>query len=208
MGASNEKVNTQRSAECEKDDIQIFPTDDDRLKLLGEIFSNESSRKILTLLLEKELTVMGISKDSGFSSNLIIHHLKKMVDTDVVTITKESTNSRGRPLKFYRAKPAIVILSKDAANRASSSKSLKKTLGKITRFTAIGLTGVVAWILAYSPQDPLESAAKYPRPILPHYMTPIEPQVQSGEFVFAILITASVMFAGFLITRMIKRFRK
>ena len=208
MGTSNEKANTQRSAECEKDDIQIFPTDDDRLKLLGEIFSNESSRKILMLLLEKELTMMDISKDSGLSLNLITHHLKKMVDTEIVTITKESKNSRGRPLRFYRAKPAIVILSKDVANFTNTSKSLKKTLGKITRFTAIGMAGALAWILAYSPQDPLESAAKYPRPTLPPYLTPIEPQVQSGEFVFAIFITTSVMVAGFLITRMIKRFRK
>ena len=208
MGANKEKADTQRSAEYEKDDIQIFPTDDNRLKLLGEIFSNESSRKVLTLLLEKELTVMDISKDSGLSPNLIIHHLKKMINTEIVTITKESRNSRGRPLRFYRAKSAIVILSKDAANRANTSKSLKKTLGKITRFVSIGLAGVFTWILAYSPQDPLESAAKYPRPTLPSYMTPIEPQVQSGEFVFAIVITASVVIAGFLITLMIKRFRK
>ena len=67
MGANKEKADTQRSAEYEKDDIQIFPTDDNRLKLLGEIFSNESSRKVLTLLLEKELTVMDISKQSVLS---------------------------------------------------------------------------------------------------------------------------------------------
>ncbi|MGY5148039.1 MAG: ArsR/SmtB family transcription factor [Candidatus Nitrosopumilus sp. bin_7KS] len=205
MGTNNEKANTQSSVEYEKDAIQIFPTDDDRLKLLGEVFSNESSRKILMLLSEKEFTIMDISKDSGLSPNLIIHHLKKMVDTEIVTITKESTNSRGRPLRFYRAKPAIVILSKDAANHANTSKSLKKTLGKITRFASIGLAGVFTWILAYSPHDPLESAAKYPRPILPPYMTSIEPQVQSGEFVFAIVITASVVVAGLMINRMVKR---
>ena len=172
MVTSKKKADVQNYAEYEKDDIRIFPTDDSRLKSLGEIFSNESSRKILTLLLEKELTVMGISKDSGLSPNLIIHHLKKMIDTEIVTMTKESTNSRGRPLRFYRAKAAIVILSKDVANRASSRKSLKKALGKITRFASVGLAGALAWILAYSPHDPLESAAKYPRPILPSYLTP------------------------------------
>jgi len=208
MGTSKKKADAQNYAEYEKDNIRIFPTDDSRLKSLGEIFSNESSRKILTLLSGNELTVMGISKDSGLSPNLIIHHLKKMVDTEIVTVTKESTNSRGRPLRFYRAKDAIVVLSKDAVNRASSSKSLKKTLGKITRFTSVGLAGVIAWILAYSPHDPLESAVKYPRPTLPPYLTPIEPQVQSGEFVFAVAMTASVVIAGLVINHMVHRNRK
>lgn len=208
MGTSKKKADTQNYAEYKKDNIRIFPTDDSRLKSLGEIFSNESSRKILTLLLEKEFTVMDISKDSGLSPNLIIHHLKKMVDTEIVTVTKESTNSRGRPLRFYRAKAAIVVLSKDAANRAGSSKSLKKTLGKITRFTYVGLAGVLAWILAYSPHDTLESAVKYPQPTLPPYLTPIEPQVQSGEFAFAIAITVSVVVAGLVINHMVQQNRK
>ena len=208
MVTDKKKTDMQRSAEYEKEDMKIFSTDDNRLKLLGEIFSRESSRKILTLLLEKELTVMDISKDSGIFPNLIIHHLKKMIDTDIVTVTKESTNSRGRPLKFYRAKPAIVILSKDAANRANANKSLKKILGKITRLASVGLAGMFTWILIRSPYDPLESAAKYPRPTLSPYMDPIESQVQSGDFVFAIAMTASVMVTVFLITCMIKRIRK
>ena len=208
MKVGSKKLDKQTPIEPTENNIQVFPTNDDRLKFLGEIFSNKSSKKILTLLLEKELTIMEISKETGISANLIIHHIKKMIDSDVVTITKESTNSRGRPLRFYRAKPAIIILSKDAANRANTSKLLKKTLGKITRFTSIVLAGMLTWILAYSPQDPLGSAAKYPRPTLSPYMTPIEPHVQSGEFVFAIAMTASVMVAGFLITHMIKQFRK
>ena len=52
MGTSKKKEDAQNYAEYEKDNIRIFPTDDSRLKSLGEIFSNESSRKILTLLFE------------------------------------------------------------------------------------------------------------------------------------------------------------
>lgn len=208
MKAGRKKLDKQTQIEFVENNVQVFSTNDDRLKFLGEIFSNDSSRKILTILFEKELTIMEISKETGISANLIIHHIKKMINSDVVTITKESTNSRGRPLRFYRAKSAIVILSKDEANRANTSKSLQKTLGKITRFTSIGLAGMFTWIFANSSHFVLDSASKYPRPTLTPYMTPIEPQVQSVEFVFAIVITVSVVVAGLAINHMFKRIRK
>jgi vacuolar-type H+-ATPase subunit F/Vma7 len=190
-----------------KDGVQVFSTDDSRLKLLGEVFSNESSRKILSLLLEKESTIMEISKECEISVNLTIHHLKKMVDSGIVVITKETTNSRGRPLRFYRAKPAIVILPPEAAARASKSKSLQKTLGKIIRFGSIGLVGMFTWVFTSSTHSLLETALKYPRPTLPPYMTPIEPQ-SSGDLVFATVITASVVVAGILINHIFKRIRR
>jgi hypothetical protein len=174
--------------------IQVFPSDDNRLKNLGEIFSNESSRKILTLLLEKELTIMDISNESGISANLIIHHLKKMISSDIATITKETTNSRGRPLRYYRAKSAIVIVSKDAVNRAKTSKSLRKILENITRFSVIGIAGIFTWIITNS-HDALESASKYPRPTLPPYLTLIEPQ-SAGELFYSAIVVAGVIAAG------------
>lgn len=194
----------------QKDVIQIFPSNDDRLKILGEVFSNESSRKILTLLLEKELTIMNISKDTGISPSLIIHHLKKMVHSDIVTITRETTNSRGHSLRFYRAKSAIVIVSKDAINRAKTSKSLRVTLERLTRFSAVGLAGIFTWIISSS-QHSLESTLKYPHPTLPPYMSPIEPQI-GGEFLYSITVVSGVITAGlainYVIPKLIKKRRQ
>ncbi len=191
---ADDKSDKETLVEYQDQSIQVFPSDDSRLKNLGEIFSNESSRKILTLLLEKELTITDISNESGISVNLIIHHLKKMISSDIVTITKETTNSRGRPLRYYRAKSAIVIVSKDAVNRARTSKSLRKTLENITRFSVIGIAGIFTWIITNS-HDALESASKYPRPTLPPYLTPIEPQ-SGGEFFYSAIVVAGVIAAG------------
>ncbi len=187
----------------EEQNFQIFPNDDDRLKILGEVFSNESSRKILTLLLDKELTVMEISKESGISANLIIYHLKKMVSSDIVSITKETKNTRGRPLRYYRAKSAIVIASKDALNHSKIKKSLRKTLEGISRFSVVGIAGVLAWTITNS-HSALELAFKYPRPTLPPFMAPVGPQ--SGGDVFSPAITvAGVVTAGLLINYFIPK---
>ena len=175
--------------------IQVFPTNDIRLKILGEIFSNESSRKILTLLFDKELTIMGISKESGVSVSLVAHHLKKMVESEIVDITKELKNSRGRPLRFYRAKPAIIVVSKDTKDRVLKSKSLKKIIFKITRFSVIGVIGLFTWI--FSNGQVVDTAFKYPRPTLPPYMTAIEPQY--GNDIFMSLIITSLVVGSCLV---------
>lgn len=192
-----------------ENNIQIFPTTDDRLKQLGEIFSNNSSREILSLLMYKEMTVMQISKESGISANLVIHHLKKMLHSDIVTITRQSKNSRGNPLRFYRAKRAIVILGKNAACRADKNKSLRNVLGKITKLGAIGIAGAFTWIITNS-HHALESAFKYPRPALPPYMTPIEPQSSYG-ILFPVLATVGIVIFGIVLScylpKIIRKFK-
>jgi len=201
--SAKDQASSKQNRKNTQDNILVFPTDDHRLKILGEIFSNESSRKILSLLLEKELTIMNISKETGISANLIIHHLKKMINSGIVSITKESTNSRGHALRFYRAKSAVVIVSKDAANRATTSKSLRNTLESITRFSMVGLAGIFTGIITNS-QSSLESAFKNPRPTLPPYMTPIEPQL-GGDILMPVLITLSVIVTSLTISHFIPK---
>lgn len=185
---------------------QVFPSTDDRLKSLGEILGNSTSRAILSLLLEKEMTIMQISKESKIPANLVMYHLKKLIHSDVVTITKQSKNSRGHPLRFYRAKSAIVILAKDAVYRANKSKSFWNVLERITRFSAIGIAGAFTWIITNS-HLALESIFKYPRPTLPPYMAPIEPQT-SNEFLLPLIVTSGIVIFGFLLNHYLPKIIK
>lgn len=204
MTSEDFELNTKNSQM--QDNIEVFSTSDERLKILGQIFSNESSRKILTLLLEKELTIMNISNESGISANLIMHHLKKMINSNIVSVTRETTNSRGHPLRFYRAKPAIVILSKDSLRDAKTRKSLRNALANITRFSAVGIAGIFIWILTNS-QTALESAFKYPRPTLPPYMNPIEPQlgVDFVSFLAVGVVVSAGITLSYFIPKLIKK---
>lgn len=195
------KVDEERCTEMAEpeNNTQIFSTNDERLKFLGEILGNESSRKILTLLIAKESTIMNISIELNLSPNLIIHHLKKMIQSGIVTVIKESVNKRGRPLRFYRAKQSILIFSKDAHERAKKSKSLLKTVTRIARFTAIGLAGVFTWMTTAT--NPLDVALKYPRPGLPPYMDPIESFVSPAEFIFPFTMAAIAIIVGLVINK-------
>jgi len=188
-----------------KNNLMIFSSDDDRLKFLGEVFGNSTSRTILTLLIEKDMTVMEIAKETGLKPNLIMHHLNKMMQAEIVTITKKTTNSRGHLMKHYRAKPVIMMFSKNYAQRAQKSKSLFRIIKRITRFASIGFAGALTWMIT-SPEG--NTAFKYPKTTLPPYMTPIEVTSYSSELVFAITVTLSVVIAGLVIERIFSVLRK
>ena len=188
-----------------KNNMAVFSSDDDRLKFLGEVFGNSTSRTILSLLIEQDMTVMEIAKKTGIKPNLIMHHLNKMMHTEVVTITKKTINSRGHLMKHYKAKPAIMMFSKNHAKRAQKSKSLFRIIKRITRFASIGFAGALTWMIT-NPQG--NTAFKYPKTTLPPYMTPIEVTSYWGEFVFAITITMSVVIAGIVIERIFSRLKK
>ena len=171
----------------------VFSSEDQRLKILGEIFGNSTSRGIVTALIEDELTAMQISDKLGLNLNLVMYHLDKMMLLQIILVTKRTKNSRGHQVKHYRAKQAVMIFSKKAKDRAEKSKMFSDMVKRITRFSVIGIAGISTWFVTnISIQgdritNSLDSALKYPRPTLSPYMTPIEPQSGVDTFIPIIL---------------------
>lgn len=179
----------------------VFSSDDQRLELLGQIFGNKTSRNIITLLIENEMTAMQISDRLDLKLNLVLYHLEKMLSLQIISIAKRTKNTRGHQVKHYRAKQAVMIFSKNAKSRAVKSKMLSDVIKRITRFSAIGIAGVFTWIVTnISIQgdrvtNSIDTMLKYPRPTLPPYMTPIEPQSGDGiiPIVFGIVAVVSLL---------------
>lgn len=87
--------------EGDAEKIEIFSTDDEKIKLVGEILSNESSRVILQLLFDEELTANEISSKALVSLQLVTYHLKKMQELGFVKVSKITNNSKGHDMKYY-----------------------------------------------------------------------------------------------------------
>src|SRR3989304_9208 len=105
------------------DKVEILSTEDEKIKAVGEILSSDSSRKILKLLFNQSLTANQISQKIGVSLPLVIYHLKKMQESDVIKITNVGKNTKSHDMKFYTVdKFAIVILPSE----------MSKSEGKIT----------------------------------------------------------------------------
>jgi DNA-binding transcriptional ArsR family regulator len=128
------------------DKVVILSTEDEKIKAVGEILSSDSSRKILKLLFNQSLTANQISQKIGVSLPLVIYHLKKMQESDVIKITNVGKNTKSHDMKFYTVdKFAIVILPSEMSKSAKTSKSLFNSFSRIHRLATLGAVCVAAW---------------------------------------------------------------
>jgi len=135
--------------------IEIFSTDDEKIKSIGELLSNDSSREILQLLFKKELTANQIAQETDVSLQLVKYHLNKMQDMGIVKISKIEKNIKGQDMKFYKStKFAVVIVPSAVSERAKESKLLVRSFKTIYRFAGIGIAGVAAWFTTLTLQAP------------------------------------------------------
>ncbi len=131
------------------DKIEILSTDDDRIKAVGELLSSDSSRTILKLLFNEEMTANQIAQKTEISLPLVMYHLKKMQDCNVVKISQTGKNTKSHDMKYYTVdKFAIVILPSGMSEKAKSSKSLFNSFNRIYRFATIGGVSLAAWFSA------------------------------------------------------------
>jgi len=128
------------------DRVDILSTEDEKLKIIGEILSSDSSRSILKLLFNQSLTANQIAQKTEMSLPLVIHHLKKMQSAQVVKITNVGKNSKAHDMKYYTIdKLAIVILPSEMTQPAKKSKSLFNSFKRIHRLATLGGISIAAW---------------------------------------------------------------
>ncbi|MGI0003866.1 MAG: ArsR/SmtB family transcription factor [Candidatus Nitrosotenuis sp.] len=126
--------------------IEILSTDDQRIKAVGELLSSDSSRTILKLLFNEQMTANQISQKTEISLPLVIYHLKKMQEAGLVRVAQTEKNTKSHDMKVYTVdKFAIVILPSGMTEKAKSSKSLHNSFNRIYRFATIGGAAIAAW---------------------------------------------------------------
>lgn len=178
--------------------VEFFATEDDKLKFLGEILSNDSSRQILILLINQEMSADEISKKTNLRLSLVIHHLNKMQKAGIVLIDKIGKNTKNRDVKYYHAKSGILILPKDASERAIKSKTFHHSIKRVLRFATIGFAGLATWVLT-RPSETSKYDLAEPDTVPDTGVVPIEPN-ESG-LLLSIIISLAVITVGLVSER-------
>ena len=120
--------------------IKILATDDKKIKSFGEIFSNDSSREILQLLFNEELSATQIAQKTEISLQLVKYHLIKLQDLGVVTISKIEKNSKSQDMKIYTAtKFSIIIVPPTLSKKTKESKLLVRSFRHIYKVAGLGI---------------------------------------------------------------------
>ena len=127
------------------DKIKIFYSEDEKLKMLGELLSNKSSRDILKLLIHKEMYTNEIAKKLELRVNLVIHHLQKMESIGLLEITNKKIIKKGEEHRFFRI-PYGMLIVPNGSKEMLGNGFFKKFFKNGAKFMAIGIIGGVVWL--------------------------------------------------------------
>ena len=131
--------------------IKILATDDEKIKSFGELFTNDSSREILQLLFNEELTATQIAQKTGISLQLVKYHLIKLQDLGIVKISKIEKNSKSQDMKIYTAtKFSIVIVPPKLSEKTKESKLLVRSFRHIYKVAGLGIATGVSGLFSLS----------------------------------------------------------
>lgn len=131
--------------------IKILATDDEKIKSFGELFTNDSSREILQLLFNEELTANQIAQKTDISLQLVKYHLHKLQDLGVVKIVKIEKNSKSQDMKVYSAtKFSIVIVPPKLSEKTKESKLLVRSFRHIYKVAGFAIATGVSGLLSLS----------------------------------------------------------
>ena len=133
------------------ENFKILATDDEKIKSFGEIFTSDSSREILQLLFNEELSATQIAQKSNISLQLVKYHLAKLQSLDVVKISKIEKNSKSQDMKIYTAsKFSIVIVPPTLSEKTKESKSLARSFRHIYKVAGLGIAAGLSGLFSLS----------------------------------------------------------
>jgi DNA-binding transcriptional ArsR family regulator len=137
----NHESNSGNSKTKSDESIKVMSVDDEKIKTVGEILSNDSSRAILKILANKEMSTNQISQDTDLSIALVAFHLKKMQEIGIIKMTRTGKSVKGQDVKYYCATNQSFLIT------PSRHDSILESVKRYSRFAAIGIAGFVSWIV-------------------------------------------------------------
>ncbi|MCH9658393.1 winged helix-turn-helix domain-containing protein [archaeon] len=152
MKKTDDENKTDHDIDIKKNnEIRVLSSDDEKIKVVGEVLANESSRTILKLLSSNdEMTINQMAREISLSIPLVSHHLKKMQDAGVVEVSRIGTSVKGQKMKYYSATNQSFLITPPERQAHSIFNSLRT----FSKFAAIGMAGIVSWAML-KPTEPM-----------------------------------------------------
>lgn len=153
------------------DKIKVFSSDDEKLKMLGELLSNKSSRDIIRLLTDKEMYTNEIANKLDMRANLVIHHLKKLQELGLLEVKNKKIVKKGNEHRHFRMIPNLFITPNHNQEEMKEKETLKKIFKKGIKFMAIGFVTTMTFVLTdlhrfYNP-DNISYSSEFPILVIP-----------------------------------------
>ena len=93
-----------------RDKTNVFGAYDGSLKLLGKLLGNDTSRKIIRCLIEKQTHTDELAAKLDIPISLVIHHLKKLEMLALVDVEEKHIAKKTKKHKFFRMSGKVFVL--------------------------------------------------------------------------------------------------
>jgi DNA-binding transcriptional ArsR family regulator len=163
--------NIKKEANDNFDKIKVFSSEDDKLKVLGELLSNKSSRDIIKLLMNKEHYTNEIANKLDLRPNLVIHHLKKLEELGLLEIRNKRIVKKGNEHRYFKINPSWFITPNHTRDEIEEKGIFQKIFKEGLKFFVIGITTGSVFVLTdlrnfYNP-DGISYASELPILVAP-----------------------------------------
>ncbi len=105
-----------------------------QVKKLAEVLSNETARRILDNLGDKEATASEISKALNIPISTVNYNLNNLTEADLIEVKEFKWSPKGREMDIYKLKKRYIIIA--PGKRSEIRENLKRIL-------PIGLIGLI-----------------------------------------------------------------
>jgi len=122
--------------------IKVFASDDN-LKSLGELLSNETSRKIIMNLMASEMYTNEIATKLDIRVSLVIHHLRKLEELGLLEIIDKKIKRKGEKHKFFKMNFDIFITLDKNKDEIKENGILKRIFKEGIKLCSVFLVTVV-----------------------------------------------------------------
>lgn len=128
--------------------------EEDKARKLGNIITNEVSRKILDLLANKDATESQISKELGVAISTVHYNLKQLVDAGLVKSEEYHYSEKGKEVNHYTLANKYIIIAPK-----SNESLMKKLKGILPVFIIVAATGYIVQLFTKS--SPMQALNTY-----------------------------------------------
>lgn len=111
----------------------LMSLDEKKSKKLAQAVSNESCRKILNYLANKEGTETEISKELNIPLSTVHYNLQQLIKTGLVIVEEYHYSKKGKEINHYKLANKYIII----APKQKDNKNIKDVLKKIIPVGAI-----------------------------------------------------------------------
>lgn len=132
-----------------EDKVKVFASDDN-LKTLGELLSNDSSRKIIYHLMNKKMYTNELATKLDMRVSLVIHHLKKLEDLRIVEISEEKIKRKGIKHRFFKIDSDIFVTINKSKEEIEEKGFLKRIFAEGVRFMVVGIAAISTSFASFS----------------------------------------------------------